>query len=172
MTLGDMVGYWVGQFAGGIVGAWILSVIVSWVGGGHDPSMLGQNGWGPGYLGEYTMTSAILFELIATFIFVVVILGATQKASPAGFAGLAIGITLTAIHLFGILITGTSVNPARSLGPALIGGGVRLAQVWLFLVFPSIGGLLAGLLFRGGTLEVATEVPQKAIRETPVAVGD
>jgi aquaporin Z len=153
MSLRDMIGYWVGQFVGGIVGAWVLSVIVSGVGGGHDPSKLGQNGWGPGYLGEYSMTSAILFELIATFIFVVVILGATQKASPAGFAGLAIGITLVAIHLFGIYITGTSVNPARSLGPALIGGGIRLSQVWLFLLVPSIGGLLAGLLFRGHILE-------------------
>jgi aquaporin Z len=172
MTLSDMLGYWVGQFAGGIVGAWILSAVVSGVGGGHDPSKLGQNGWGPGYLGEYSMTSAILFELVATFIFVVVILGATQKASPVGFAGLVIGITLTAIHLFGILITGTSVNPARSLGPALIGGGPRLAQVWLFLLIPSIGGLLAGLLFRGGALEAAAGVPLKATRETPVAVGD
>jgi aquaporin Z len=153
MSLRDMIGYWVGQFAGGLVGAWVLSVIVSGVGGGHDPSKLGQNGWGPGYLGEYSMTSAILFELIATFIFVVVILGATQKASPAGFAGLAIGITLIAIHLFGIYITGTSVNPARSFGPALVGGGLRLSQVWLFLLVPSIGGLLAGLLFRGHILE-------------------
>jgi aquaporin Z len=172
MSLKDMIGYWVGQFAGGIAGALILSVIVSGVGGGHDPSKLAQNGWGPGYLGEYSMTSAILFELVATFIFVVVILGATQKASPAGFAGLAIGITLTAIHLFGILITGTSVNPARSLGPAVVVGGHALAQVWLFLLVPSVGGLLAGLLFRGGTLEAAAGVSQTAIRETPVAVGD
>jgi aquaporin Z len=153
MSLRDMIGYWVGQFAGGIVGAGVLSVIASGMGGGHDPSKLAQNGWGPGYLGEYSMMSAILFELVATFIFVVVILGATQKASPAGFAGLAIGITLTAIHLFGINITGTSVNPARSLGPALFAGGHALSQVWLFLLIPSIGGLLAGLPFRTRTLE-------------------
>jgi aquaporin Z len=153
MSLRDMIGYWVGQFAGGIVGAGVLYVIVSGMGGGHDPSKLAQNGWGPGYLGEYSMMSAILFELVATFIFVVVILGATQKASPAGFAGLAIGITLTAIHLFGINITGTSVNPARSLGPALFAGGHALSQVWLFLLIPSIAGLLAGLPFRTRTLE-------------------
>jgi len=174
MTLRDMIGYWVGQFAGGIVGAWILWVIWSGAAGPHDPSKFGQNGWGPGYLGEYSMTSAILFELVATFIFVVVILGTTQKVSPAGFAGIVIGITLTAIHLFGIRITGTSVNPARSLGPALIAGyGPDLAQVWLFLVFPSIGGLLAGLLFRGRTLEAesAEAKPEASPRKTPVAVA-
>jgi aquaporin Z len=167
-----MIGYWIGQFAGGILAAAALSIIISGVGGGHDMSKLGQNGWGPGYLGEYTITSAIAFELVATFIFLVVILGSTQKAAPAGFAGLAIGITLVVIHLFGIYVTGVSVNPARSFGPALFAGGHALAQVWLFLLVPSIGGLLAGLLFRGGTLEVAPVVPQKALRETPVAVGD
>ena len=174
MSLNDMIGYWVGQFAGGIAGAIVLSLIVSGVGGGHDPSNLAQNGWGPGYQGEYSMSSAMLFELIATFLFVLVILGATQTAAPARLAGLAIGITLTAIHLFGIYITGTSVNPARSLGPAVVVGGHALAQVWLFLVFPMLGGALAGLLFRGHTLEVeSTEARLKAApRETPVAVGD
>jgi len=114
---------------------------------------LGQNGWGPGYQGEYGIEAAILFELVATLIFVIVILGSTQKSAPPGFAGLAIGITLVAIHLVGIHITGTSVNPARSLGPALFVGGNALKQLWLFLVFPSVGGLLAGLLFRTKALE-------------------
>lgn len=174
MSFTDMVGYWVGQFAGGIAGAVVLSFIVSGVGGGHDPSKLAQNGWGAGYLGEYSMTSAILFELIATFLFVVVILGATQKASPAGFAGLAIGMTLVVIHLFGIYITGTSVNPARSFGPAVVVEGHALAQVWLFLIFPTLGGAIAGLLFRGHTLEAepAGAGVTPAHRETPVAVGD
>lgn len=152
MTLADMIGYWVGQFVGGFLGAAALSLIVNGVAGGHDPSRLGQNGWGAGYLGEYSMTSAIVFELVATAIFVVVILGATHKASPAGFAGLVIGIALVAIHLFGINITGTSVNPARSLGPALMVGGKALAQVWLFLLVPCVGGAIAGLLFRTGVL--------------------
>ncbi len=102
----------------------------------------------PGYQGGYNMSSAILFEFVATLIFVIVILGSTQKSAPPGFAGLAIGITLVAIHLFGIHITGVSVNPARSLGPALFAGGHALSQVWLFLVFPSVGGVVAGLLFR------------------------
>jgi len=149
MKTGEMIGYWAGQFVGAILAAFVLSIIA--MGSeGYNIALngLGQNGWGPGYQGEYGIHAAILFELIATFIFVVVILGSTQKSAPAGFAGLAIGITLVAIHLFGIHITGTSVNPARSLGPALIVGGHALSQVWLFLVFPSLGGLLAGFLFR------------------------
>jgi aquaporin Z len=156
MTLADMIGYWIGQFAGGILGAWILMIIV----GGAGPNAgvahqgYGQNGWGPGYIDEYSIGAAMLFEFVATLIFVIVILGATQKASPAGWAGLAIGITLVAIHLFGIHITGVSVNPARSLGPALMEGGKALTQVWLFLVFPTLGGAVAGLLFRTKALEV------------------
>jgi aquaporin Z len=153
MKTGDLIGYWAGQFVGAILAAGVLSVIANGVAGGHDPSRLGQNGWGPGYLGEYSMTSAILFEFVATLIFVIVILGSTQKAAPAGFAGLAIGITLVMIHLFGINITGTSVNPARSLGPAIFAGAKAMSQVWLFLLFPSLGGIAAGLLFRTRTLE-------------------
>ena len=155
MKTADMIGYWVGQFAGGILAAGVLSVIVSGVGGGYDigASGLGQNGWGGSYQGGYGTTSAILFEFMATLIFVIVILGSTQKSAPTGFAGLAIGITLVAIHLFGIHITGVSVNPARSLGPALFVGGKALAQVWLFLLIPSIAGVAAGFLFRTGLLE-------------------
>jgi aquaporin Z len=136
------------------VAAWVILIIVRGMAGGYDiaASGLGQDGWGVGYQGGYNMTSAILFEFIATLIFVVVILGSTQKSAPAGFAGLAIGITLVAIHITGIHITGVSVNPARSLGPALIVGGQALQQVWLFLLVPSLGGLVAGLLFRGKTL--------------------
>ena len=129
--------------------AWVLMVIaVGTAGYNLAANGLGQDGWGPGYQGEYNMQSAILFEVVATAIFVIVVLGSTQKSAPAGFAGLAIGITLVAIHLFGIHITGVSVNPARSLGPALFAGSHALSQVWLFLVFPSVGGAVAGLLFR------------------------
>jgi aquaporin Z len=162
MKTGDMLGYWVGQFAGGLLAAWVLSVLVSGVGGGYNiaASGLGQDGWGPGYQGEYSMTSALVFEFVATLIFVVVILGATQKAAPAGFAGLGIGITLVVIHIFGIHITGVSVNPARSFGPALLVGGKALAQVWLFLVVPSAAGVVAGLLFRTKALEAEEPMPE------------
>ena len=149
MSAKDMIGYWVGQFLGAILAAWVLMVIaVGTAGYNLAANGLGQDGWGPGYQGEYNMQSAILFEVVATAIFVIVVLGSTQKSAPAGFAGLAIGITLVAIHLFGIHITGVSVNPARSLGPALFAGSHALSQVWLFLVFPSVGGAAAGLLYR------------------------
>jgi aquaporin Z len=156
MTTKDMIGYWVGQIIGGFLGAWVLYMIARGVGAGYDIGVagLGQNGWGAGYQGEYNVTSAFLFEFVATLIFVIVILGSTQKAAAPGFAGLAIGITLVVIHIFGIRITGVSVNPARSLGPALLVGGKALSQVWLFLLVPSIAGVVAGLLFRTKALEV------------------
>lgn len=159
MKTADLIGYWVGQFAGGILAASVLALLISGVGGGYDlhASGLGQNGWGPGYQGAYSLTSALVFEFFATLIFVIVILGSTQKAAPAGFAGLAIGITLVVIHIFGIHVTGVSVNPARSFGPALLVGGHALAQVWLFLLVPSLAGIVAGLLFRFGALEVNPE---------------
>ena len=156
MTTKDMIGYWVGQFIGAFLGAWVLYMIVSGIGTGYNIGVagLGQNGWGAGYQGEYNLTSAFLFEFVATLIFIIVILGSTQKAAAPGFAGLAIGITLVVIHIFGIRITGVSVNPARSLGPALLVGGKALSQVWLFLLVPSIAGVVAGLLFRTKALEV------------------
>ena len=167
MPLKDLFGYWVGQFAGAILAAWVLSFyVVGGIPGGYNVAAngLGQNGWGPGYQGEYNLTSAIVFEFVATLIFVIVILGSTQKAAPAGFAGLGIGITLVAIHLFGIHITGTSVNPARSLGPALFVGGHALAQVWMFLLVPSIAGIVAGLLFRIKVLEAEEPMPEVRFR--------
>ena len=90
---------------------------------------------------------------MATLLFVIVILGSTQKAAPSGFAGLVIGLTLVAIHLLGIHITGTSVNPARSFGPAIFVGGQAIQQLWVFLLIPTLGGAAAGLLFRLRTLE-------------------
>jgi len=162
MKTGEMIGYWIGQFAGAILAAGVLSVIAGGVGGGYSvaTSGLGQNGWGAGYQGGYNLASAVAFEFVATLIFVIVILGATQKAAPAGFAGLGIGVTLVVIHIFGIHITGVSVNPARSLGPALFVGGQALAQVWLFLLVPSIAGVVAGLLFRTKALEAEDPMPE------------
>jgi aquaporin Z len=165
MTIGDLIGYWVGQFAGAILASSVLAVIASGVSGGYSlaASGLGQDGWGPGYQGGYNLTSAIVFEFVATLIFVIVILGSTQKSAPAGFAGLGIGIALVAIHIFGIHITGVSVNPARSLGPALLVGGKAISQVWLFLLVPSLAGIVAGLLFRTKALE-QTESPESLER--------
>lgn len=157
MSVNDMIGYWVGQFAGAIVAAFVIWVIVHGIAGGYDVAVsgLGQDGWGPGYQGGFNMTSAIVFEFVATLIFVIVVLGSTQKKAPAGFAGLAIGIALMMVHVFGIYITGVSVNPARSLGPAIFAGGKAMAQLWLFLVVPSVGGIVAGLLFRAKLLEAS-----------------
>ena len=116
---------------------------------------MGQNGWGAGYLGEYSMVAALVFEIVATFLFMVVILGATGKGAPAAMAGLAIGLALVVIHLVGINVTGVSVNPARSVGPALFVGGIAIAQLWLFIVAPIVGAVAAGLLFKTGTLDAA-----------------
>lgn len=153
MGIADAIQYIIAQCAGAVVAALVLMTIAS---GKADYSVaengLGQNGWGPGYLGEYTMAAAFMFELVATFLFVVVILGSTGATAPAGFAGLAIGLTLVGIHLLGINITGVSVNPARSFGPALFAGATALSQLWLFIVAPIAGGILAGVLFRSGLL--------------------
>jgi aquaporin Z len=151
MSLGDFLGYAVAQVAGAIVGAMVILVIAS---GKADYSVavngLGQNGYGAGYLGEYSMGAAFVFEIVATFLFVTVILGATQSGAPGAMAGLAIGLTLAGIHLVGINVTGVSVNPARSIGPALFVGGKALADLWLFIVAPLAGGVLAGVLHAAG----------------------
>nr|WP_236621579.1 aquaporin Z [Asticcacaulis benevestitus] len=153
MNTRDLGIYVVAQVIGAILGAAALYVILSGQIGAGPVTGLGQNGWGEGYQGGYGVGAAFLFEVLATFIFLVVILGSTHKLAPTGFAGLAIGLTLTAIHIVGIRITGVSVNPARSLGPALLIGGQALSQLWLFIVAPFIGAALAGLLFRLGILE-------------------
>ena len=128
-----------------------------------------------GYLGEYNWFSAFVFEVVATFLFLVVILGVTQKSSPmhiVGFAGLAIGLTLTAIHIVGINVTGVSVNPARSIGPALIGifhSPKAFGQLWLFIIAPMLGAGLAGLLFKPGAL---LSVDQLAVTRSAVEGPD
>jgi aquaporin Z len=151
----EAVGYIIAQFLGGIAGAGILVVILHGKLKGYDlgASGLGQTGWGPGYLGEFGLGAAILTEFLATLLFVIVILGATSAQGATPVAGLAIGLTLVALHFPFINVTGLSVNPARSLGPAVFVGGQALAQVWMFLVVPTIGGAVAGWLFRSKTLE-------------------
>lgn len=157
----DLVGYIVAQILGGIAAAAVLGAIASGLLAGYSIAVsgLGQNGWGAGYLGGYSLGAAVAFEFVATLLFILVILGSTQEGAPNQFAGLAIGITLVAIHIFGIGITGVSVNPARSLGPALIVGGQALSQLWLFLIVPTVAGLFAGALFRSGALASQPEKP-------------
>lgn len=154
----DLAGYVVGQVLGATAGAGVLALIANGLLTGYNTTAggLGQNGWGSGYLGGYGLSSAITFEFVATLLFVIVILGATQQGAPSQMAGLAIGITLVVIHIFGINITGVSVNPARSLGPALLVGGRALAQLWLFLLVPSLAGIFAGVLCRIGLLEASS----------------
>ncbi len=151
MTIAEAIPYIIAQIAGAIVAAAVLMVIASGTAGYEGG--LGQNGWGAGYLGEYNMTAAFVFEVVATFLFMVVILGSTGTGAPSAMAGLAIGLTLVVIHLVGINVTGVSVNPARSIGPALFAGGTAIAQLWLFIVAPIIGAVAAGLLFKSGVLD-------------------
>jgi aquaporin Z len=150
----DLIGYWVGQFVGATLAAWVVYLIASGVAGGYNVALsgLGQNGFGPGYQGEYNVATAILYELVATLLFVIVVLGSTQDTAPASFAGVVIGLALVATHLIGIHITGNSVNPARSFGPAVFVGGKAIAQLWVFLLAPTLGGAAAGVLFRFKTL--------------------
>jgi aquaporin Z len=149
MSLSDLISYAIAQILGAIVAAAVLYLILSGKASGWTGS-LGQDGWGPGYLGEYSTLSAFVFEAVATFLFLVCILGVTQDGAPSHLAGLAIGLTLVVIHIVGINVTGVSVNPARSIGPALIGIGSNpkaFAQLWLFIIAPLIGAGVAGLLF-------------------------
>jgi aquaporin Z len=151
MSAKDMAVHWVAQFIGAVIGAGVLAMIAK-----TGMTNLGQNGWGPGYLGEYSLQAAALFEVVMTAIFIIVILGVTGAKGHGAFGGLAIGLTLAAIHIVGIQITGVSVNPARSFGPALLVGGQALSQVWLFFVAPAVGAVVGGLLFRLKTLEPET----------------
>ncbi len=150
ISVNDLVGYAIFQTIGAIIAAAVIFVMASNSVGGYDvaASGMGQNGWGAGYGGEFFMISAFLFEVIATAVFLVVILGVTSTNGTPMMAGLVIGLTLTMIHLVGITVTGTSVNPARSIGPALFVGGTALGQLWLFILAPLIGGAIGGLLHK------------------------
>jgi aquaporin Z len=159
MGFGSFVAYSIAQILGALVGAWILYLIATGKAGYNlATDGLGQNGFGPGYLGAYSLGAALVFEGVMTFLFVTVILGATGPDSTPGFAGLAIGLTLAAIHLVGINVTGVSVNPARSIGPALLVGGTALSQLWVFIVAPLAGGAVAGIVHAMG-LTRATLLP-------------
>ena len=149
ISVKDAVFYIVAQCVGAIIGAAALySIAIGTPQYSLAVNGLGQNGYGEASLGGFSMTSAFIAEVLLTFIFVLVIHGSTSKKAPKGFAGLAIGLTLVFIHLVGIPVTGTSVNPARSLGPAIIVGGTALNQLWLFWAAPIIGALLAAAVWK------------------------
>jgi aquaporin Z len=149
MSARDLLGYVIAQCAGAIAGAAVLYLIATGKAGWSvEADGLGQNGYGALSPGQYALLACFVFEVVATFLFVLVILGVTQPGQPTELAGLAIGGTLAVIHIVGIQVTGVSVNPARSLGPAVFAGADALAQLWLFIVAPLIGGAVAGLAFR------------------------
>ncbi|MCC6162381.1 MAG: aquaporin Z [Acidobacteria bacterium] len=144
----DLPGYVVAQVAGAIAGAAVLYVIASGQTGFSLASGFASNGYGVHSPGGYALGSALVTEIVMTFMFLVIILGATDKRAPAGFAPIAIGLGLTLIHLISIPVTNTSVNPARSTGPALFVGGWALSQLWLFWIAPIVGAALAGVAYR------------------------
>ncbi len=143
MSVTDFVGYVVAQILGGIVGAAALMGIL----GGTEYG-LGTNGYGEASAMGASMTQALAIEIVLTFVFVFAILGVTSKIENGAVAGIVIGLTLTLVHILGVPFTGTSVNPARSLGPALFMGGEALSQVWVFIVAPLIGAAIAAVVFR------------------------
>ncbi|MFF0743646.1 MIP family channel protein [Streptomyces sp. NPDC004111] len=141
-------GYWVAQLLGGIAGAALLFLLAKQVPGLQTSGAFGSNGFGDRSAVHLNTGGAFLAEVVLTFLLVFVVLAVTSKVAVVGFDGLPIGLALAVIHLVGIPLTGTSVNPARSLGPALFAGGAALSQLWLFLVAPLVGGVLAALAHR------------------------
>ena len=145
---GELIPYIIAQVAGGIAGASVLFVIASGLSGFDASAGFASNGFGVHSPAGYRLTAALVTEVAMTFMFLIIILGATDKRAPQGFAPIAIGLGLTLIHLISIPVTNTSVNPARSTGVALFQGGWALDQLWLFWVAPIVGAVLAGFVYR------------------------
>ena len=148
----DVAPYIVAQVLGGLAGATVLCVIASgqegFVAAGSAAGQFASNGYGAHSPGGYGMLAALVCEVVMTFMFLIIILGATDERAPAGFAPIAIGLGLTLIHLISIPVTNTSVNPARSTAVAFFAGGLAVKQLWLFWVAPIVGAMLAGLAYR------------------------
>ncbi len=142
----ELLPYIIAQILGGIAGAGIIYIIIT--GNGSSIGNFASNGYGEHSPGKYSMIACFFTELVMTFMFLIIILGSTYSKAPAGFAGLAIGLALTLIHLISIPVTNTSVNPARSISQALFAGGWAMEQLWLFIVAPIIGAVLAGIVAR------------------------
>lgn len=142
----DLMPYMLSQVLGGLCGAAVLYLIVT--GNGSQIGDFAANGYGEHSPGHYSMTAALVTEFVMTFIFLVIILGSTYPSAPSGFAGIAIGLGLTLIHLISIPVTNTSVNPARSISQAVFAGGWAIEQLWLFILAPLAGALLAGIFYK------------------------
>jgi aquaporin Z len=158
----DIAPYIIAQLAGAIAGAGILYLIASGKAGFELAGGFASNGYDEHSPGGYTMVAALVAEVVMTFFFLIVILGATDERAPKGLAPIAIGLALTLIHLVSIPVTNTSVNPARSTGPAIFVGGWAVKQLWLFWVAPIVGALLAGAAYR--TLVGESQAPEEAVR--------
>jgi len=143
----DLVPYWLAQLVGGIVGAAVLYVIASGV-AGYTPGGFASNGYDALSPGGYGLVAALVAEVVLTAFFLIVILGSTAKAAPAGFAPIAIGLSLTLIHLISIPVTNTSVNPARSIAAAIFAQNGALGQVWLFIVAPLVGAAIGAAIWK------------------------
>jgi aquaporin Z len=165
----DVPGYVIGQCIGAIVAAGVLLIIAKGAPGGYDAGSagLGANGYDTHSPGGYSLAAAFLAEAILTAFLVYTVLGATDTAAPVGFAGIAIGLVLALIHLVSIPVTNTSVNPARSLGPAIFVGGWALEQLWLFIVAPLIGAAVAAGIYIALRLPTPTLAIPEAERATP-----
>jgi len=156
----DLIPYIIAQVVGAIAGAGVLYVIASGKPGFSLANGFAANGYGANSPGGYSLTAALVAEVVLTFMFLVVILGSTDQRAPKGLAPIAIGLCLTLIHLISIPVTNTSVNPARSTGPALFAGGLAIRQLWLFWVAPIIGAAIAGVVYHfafAGEAEGTTE---------------
>jgi aquaporin Z len=167
---GELVPYIAAQVAGGVVGAGVLYFIASGKAGFDIAGGLASNGYADHSPGGYSLGACLVAEVVLTFMFLIVILGATDRRAPSGFAPIPIGLSLTLIHLIGIPVTNLSVNPARSTGPAVFVGGWALAQLWLFWVAPIIGAGLAGVVYKwlGATgAEKPAVAPARAAHGAP-----
>lgn len=172
----DAVAYVIAQILGAIIGAALILFIARGAPGGYDPAIagLGANGYGIHSPGQFSLAAAFLAEVILTMFLVLTVLGSTDVKAPVGFAGIGIGLVLTLIHLVGIPITNTSVNPARSIGPAIFVGGWALEQLWLFIIAPLIGAAVAAGIYgviRVPAVVITTPTAEQALVSEQVERG-
>jgi len=165
----DIPGYIIGQILGGILAAAVLLVVVKGMPGGYDPAVKGfaANGYGEHSPGNFSVTAAFVVEVVLTFLLVLTVLGSTDLKAPVGFAGIPIGLVLVLIHLVGIPVTNLSVNPARSISQAVFVGGWAIGQLWLFILAPIVGAILASIIFR----VIGTAEPMLTTQEAEGALG-